>query len=104
MPKKLLHYLLGYYDFYKVAKINGTAVIQSFNIQGNLMWGRKLPMPTTIENNRSATKTTILYSFDKGWQVSFRIHNAESKITPSLKFDVQLVGLPHNLSRHEINY
>ena len=104
VPKKLLHYLLGYYDFYKVAKINGKAVVQSFNINGTLRWGRRLPMPTTIENYRDTTATTTLYTFDRGWQISFRIHNAESKVTPSLKFDVQLVGLPHVLSTHEIEY
>ncbi|BBM89528.1 type II restriction endonuclease [Spirochaetota bacterium] len=103
-PKNLLHYLLGQHDFYKTAKDNGTAIVQSFNINGSLLWGKKLPLPTIIENRRNTTKTTTLYSFDKGWQISFRIHNAESKVTPSLKFDIQLTGLPHRLSRHEINY
>lgn len=104
VPKNLLHYLLGYYDFYKVAKTNGKARVQSFNINGKLKWGKKLSLPSTIENIRDITKTTTLYSFDKGWQISFRIHNAESKITPSLKFDVQLVGLPSTLSTHELGY
>lgn len=31
---------------------------------------------------------------DKGWAISFRIHNASSRIEPSLKFDIQLVGIP----------
>lgn len=104
MAKKLLHYLLGYHDFYKVAKRNGTAIVQSFNINGNLNWGRKLPMPTTVVSVRNTTKTTTHYHFDKGWEISFRIHNAESKVTPSLKFDIQLVGLPHNLSQNEMDY
>ncbi len=104
MPKNLLHYLLGRYDFYKATKDNGTAIVQSFNIHSSLKWGKKIPLSTTIEHSRDITKTTTLYSFDKGWQISFRIHNAESKVTPSLKFDVQLTGLPHNLSRHEMNY
>ena len=31
---------------------------------------------------------------DEGWQFSFRIHNASTKVEPSLKFDVQIVGMP----------
>ena len=31
---------------------------------------------------------------DNGWQISFRIHSASSKVEPSLKFDIQLVGQP----------
>lgn len=33
-------------------------------------------------------------SFDNGWQFSFRIHNAEKFVLPSLKFDVQIAGMP----------
>ena len=102
--RKLLHYLLGHYDFYKVAKNNGTAIVQSFNIRGGLKWGKKLALPTTIEQHRGITRTTTLYSFDKGWQITFRIHSAERKVTPSLKFDVQLTGLPHNLSKQQMEY
>ena len=32
--------------------------------------------------------------FDNGWQFSFRIHNAEDYVKTSLKFDVQIVGMP----------
>lgn len=31
---------------------------------------------------------------DGGWQFSFRIHNASIKVEPSLKFDVQILGIP----------
>jgi hypothetical protein len=41
--------------------------------------------------------------FDKGWQISFRIHNASTMVEPSLKFDINIVGLPSNLSRQVIN-
>lgn len=34
---------------------------------------------------------------DNGWQISFRIHNASSKVEPSLKFDVELIGQPTGL-------
>ncbi|MEG2575602.1 MAG: HaeIII family restriction endonuclease [Christensenella sp.] len=31
---------------------------------------------------------------DGGWQFSFRIHNAATLVEPSLKFDVQIIGMP----------
>ena len=31
---------------------------------------------------------------DGGWQFSFRIHNAETYVVPTLKFDIQIVGMP----------
>ena len=31
---------------------------------------------------------------NNGWQLSFRIHNAEKEIKPSLKFDIQFIGTP----------
>lgn len=40
------------------------------------------------------SKTTVIMSFDNGWQFSFRIHNAKDTVEPSLKFDVQIVGMP----------
>ena len=37
---------------------------------------------------------TVELYMDGGWQFSFRIHNAEKKVVPSLKFDIQIVGMP----------
>ena len=31
---------------------------------------------------------------DGGWQFSFRIHNASTKVESSLKFDIQIIGMP----------
>ncbi|WP_202975530.1 HaeIII family restriction endonuclease [[Ruminococcus] torques] len=31
---------------------------------------------------------------DNGWQLSFRIHSASTKVEPSLKFDVQFISMP----------
>ena len=31
---------------------------------------------------------------DGGWQFNFRIHNASTKVETSLKFDIQIVGMP----------
>ena len=36
--------------------------------------------------------------------MSFRIHNASSKVEPSLKFDINLIGQPQALYSHHINW
>lgn len=38
--------------------------------------------------------TTLNMVLDGGWSISFRIHNAEKKVVPSLKFDINLTGNP----------
>ncbi|MBR2362235.1 MAG: HaeIII family restriction endonuclease [Spirochaetaceae bacterium] len=32
------------------------------------------------------------------WALSLSIHNASGWVEPSLKFDIQLIGVPNNLS------
>ena len=105
-PGKLLSYLLGRYDFYKVIKENGNVSLQSFNLYGKLKWGRRLPLPTKIIRfeMKPKSKTTAIMHMDTGWVITFRIHNANKCVEPSLKFDVQLLGNPNKLSMHEIPY
>ena len=43
------------------------------------------------------SENTIEVVCDEGWQISMRIHNASSRVEPSLKFDVQLVSFPSSL-------
>ena len=38
--------------------------------------------------------TVELYMDGGCGNLSFRIHNAEKKVVPSLKFDIQIVGMP----------
>ncbi len=106
VAKGLVKYLLGKYDYYKVIKENGTVSIMSFNIDGTLKWGSKIPLPTLIMNisQKPKSETTLLMYFDKGWQISFRIHNASTMVEPSLKFDINIIGLPATLSRQVVNY
>ncbi|WP_386698102.1 HaeIII family restriction endonuclease [Lonepinella sp. MS14436] len=41
------------------------------------------------------SETGIYTNFGIGsWQFSFRIHNASTKVEPSLKFDIQFIGMP----------
>ncbi len=102
--KPFFQYLLGREDYYKVICQPKKVYIQSTNINGTLKWGGKWKIPERIEQirRRENSKSTILVSFSGGWQLSFRIHNARSLIEPSLKFDIQFVGLPQNVARHEI--
>lgn len=101
---RMFQYLLGKYDFYKVVKENGHVAIQSFNITGELKWGHKWKIPDRITSitRKRGSSNTIFVSFDGGWQLSFRIHNASSRTEPSLKFDIQFVGMPPSVNRHVI--
>jgi len=102
----LLKYLLGKYDFYKVIKENSEVSLYSFNIGGSLNWGNKLPLPSRIIDisQKPSSETTLVITFDHGWQISFRIHNASTFVEPSLKFDINIVGLPGMISKNEIKY
>lgn len=104
--KALLKYLLGKYDYYKIIKENGEVSITSYNIDRTLKWGSKFPLPTSLVSIslKPNSNTTAFMTFDKGWSISFRIHNASEKVEPSLKFDINLVGQPSTMARHVINY
>ena len=108
VPRRLIEYLLSKYDFYKVVSLDkkNLTTIQSFNMYGtlNLACGKlepelKVPIINLPENLihvdfKNNSKTTINMIFDNGWQFSFRIHNANKKVEPSLKFDIQIIGMP----------
>lgn len=108
IPKKLVEYLLGKFDFYKVISIDNQqkTQVQTYNFRGTLNKPSKnqqpkrlIPvsvLPTRIVSfnfKPNSTNTLELY-LDGGWQFTFRIHNASTKVEPSLKFDIQIVGMP----------
>lgn len=110
IPERLLWYLLGKNDFYKViADDNQKAtIVQAFSLQGSLNKpaGKTKPLhvpqinlPSKIHDIsfKEGSNSTINIACDKGWTISMRIHNASSKVEPSLKFDVGLVGVPQAL-------
>lgn len=108
VPRKLVEYLLSRYDFYKVISFDTQRVttIQSFNMYGTLNLPSKdsspkimvplISLPTKLIHIgfKPESKTTIILCFDNGWQFSFRIHNARDVVETSLKFDIQIVGMP----------
>lgn len=109
IPSKLVEYLLGKFDFYKVISLDSKRLttIQGFNLHGTLNQDGVTDLKPTIEVPLVSLPTRIvkldfvpgstnkveLY-MDEGWQFTFRIHNAATKVEPSLKFDIQIVGMP----------
>lgn len=107
-PRRMVEYLLGEYDFYKVVSLDSkkTTNIQSFNLRGSLNLASRTKKPNinipiaelpdelvAIKFKKNSANTVELY-LNNGWQFSFRIHNASTKVEPSLKFDVQFEGMP----------
>lgn len=109
IASRLVEYLIGKQDFYKVIKGKNKVEIQAYNLHGtlNLPFGSvkpkakvsKLKLPTRLIEIvfQENSKTTLLVTLNEGWQISFRIHNASSRIEPSLKFDINLISSPHTL-------
>lgn len=108
VPEMLLRYLIGRYPFYKIIKDDASnlVVVKAFNLLGELnkrvngvaprAKAEKIKLPTRIIELefKKDSLTTLMMVLDEGWQISFRIHSAESKLSNSLKFDIQLIGNP----------
>lgn len=115
-PSALLGYLIGNKDFYKVIKRPHKTEIYGFHLHGTLNKSadkvkpkfkvNRLRLPTRIiELSFKPNSTdTLFLTCDEGWQISFRIHNASSKVEPSLKFDINLIGQPQTLYTHHIHW
>lgn len=109
VAQRLVEYLIGNQDFYKVIKGKNKVEIQAYNLHGTLnqpfkdvkskLKIQRLKLPNRLIEivYQDNSKTTLLVSLTEGWQISFRIHNASSRIEPSLKFDINLVSAPHTL-------
>lgn len=108
LPQKMVEYLLGEFDFYKVVSIDNQRVTQinTFNLHGTLnKSGKKNKAMYTIPHVllpsrivslvfKPDSDNTIELYMDGGWQFSFRIHNASTMVESSLKFDIQIIGMP----------
>lgn len=114
VAENLIKYLIGNQDFYKVIKSKNKVEIQAYNLHGTLNLPfenikpkakiQKLKLPNRLIEvvYHDNSKTTILVTLNEGWQISFRIHNASSRIEPSLKFDINLVSAPHSLFSNQL--
>ena len=111
IPRKMVEYLLGEFDFYKVISIDNKNVtqIQTYNLRGTLNQASKKERPKIIVPVSSlptrivslgfkpGSDNTVELYMDGGWQFSFRIHNASTYVESSLKFDIQIIGMPASI-------
>ena len=108
MSQKMVEYLIGVKDYYKVVSKDNKrlTLIHTFNMHNTLNKPSKtkisaitvpvVELPTrlvALEFKPDSDNTVEMY-LDNGWQLSFRIHSAKSTVEPSLKFDVQFIGMP----------
>lgn len=114
IPQKLVSYLIGEYPFYKIIKDDAynVVVVKAYNINGELnktVNGTKSLYKTApihlperivefdfkgIHEDCGQSTNTLIMILDKGWTISFRLHNASTYVEPSLKFDIKLLGNP----------
>lgn len=111
VPRKMVEYLIGAKDYYKVISHDAErlTVIRTFNMHKTLNKAGKnsmsaiivptveLPTEMLVARIKPGSDNTAEMYLNNGWQLSFRIHNASSKVEPSLKFDVQFVGMPRSI-------
>lgn len=122
VPAKLLEYLLGRKDFYKIISndANRFTNLQCFNLHGTLNTPSKslaptlrvkgVEMPSLIYHldfktvNGKPSETTIELVMNNNWVVTFRIHSASTYVENSLKFDIQLTGVPSSMFSNSVSW
>ena len=115
VASNLVAYLVGNKDFYKVIKGKNSVEIHAYNINGtlNLPFEKiipkyrtpRVPLPTEIVDIdlKLNSATTAIIIMNNDWTLSFRIHNASSRVEPSLKFDINLLKSPKKLFKNTLN-
>ena len=115
VAKNLVAYLVGNKDFYKVIKSKKSVEIHAYNLNGtlnlpfqakNITPKYKIPkvaLPTQIQDIAFKKNTTVIVTLNNDWTLSFRIHNASSRVEPSLKFDITLLKAPKSLFKNTLN-
>jgi hypothetical protein len=111
----LVSYLVGNKDFYKVIRGRNCVEVHAYNINGtlNLPFKEilpkyktpKVPLPTEIVDIdfKTGSDTTAIVTMNNDWTLSFRIHNASSRVESSLKFDINLLKSPKKLFKNKLN-
>ena len=115
IASSLVSYLIGNKDFYKVIKSKNSIEIQAYNMNGTLNLPFKniepkyktpqVPLTTKIVSIelKEDNDTTVIVTMDGDWTLSFRIHNASSRVESSLKFDINLLKSPKKLFKNTLN-
>lgn len=110
-PAKLVEYLMGRFDFYKVVSVDSQnyTQIQAMNLHKTLNLPSpakeslykipkvKLPSRVIHLDFVPGSETTLELYLDEGWHFTFRLHNAKKEIEESLKFDIKLIGMPSSV-------
>ena len=118
MPRKMIEYLIGVEDYYKIVSKDSKrlTLIHTFNMHGTLNKPSsvkvsaitvpivELPTRLVALEFKPGSENTVEMYLDNGWQLSFRIHNASTKVEPSLKFDVQFIGMPTSVLNIECRW
>lgn len=118
MPRKMIEYLIGVKDYYKIVSRDNKklTLIHTFNMHDTLNKPSEhkisaitvpiveLPTRLIALDFKPDSSNTIEMFLDNGWQLSFRIHNASSKVEQSLKFDIQFIGMPTSVLNIECKW
>ncbi|GAA8998117.1 hypothetical protein Taitung15_12080 [Helicobacter pylori] len=107
VPQKMVEYLLGKYDFYKAILLereqktkleayhfNNTLNRSVKNKPKRIIPLSKLPTRMIYFDFKPKSFNTLELVLDEGWSFLLRIHNASSRVEPSLKFDIKLLSIP----------
>ncbi|WP_139542104.1 HaeIII family restriction endonuclease [Helicobacter pylori] len=107
VPQKMVEYLLGKYDFYKAILLereqktkleayhfNNTLNRSVKNKPKKIIPLSKLPTRMIYFDFKPKSFNTLELVLNEGWSFSLRIHNASSRVEPSLKFDIKLLSIP----------
>ncbi|GAA8731355.1 hypothetical protein oki390_07710 [Helicobacter pylori] len=110
VPQKMVEYLLGKYDFYKAILLereqktkleayhfNNTLNRSVKNKPKRIIPLSKLPTRMIYFDFKPKSFNTLELVLDEGWSFSLRIHNASSRVEPSLKFDIKLLSKPESV-------
>jgi hypothetical protein len=101
--KALCQYIIGRIDFWKIISESNQVKMFAFNTQKSLGTSKtKLPSQILGIDRIDGSKYSLNVRLNEGYQFNFRIHNASSRVEPSLKFDVQSEGLPGHIHQHDI--
>ncbi|GAA7080455.1 hypothetical protein Kyoto48A_08930 [Helicobacter pylori] len=111
VPQKMVEYLLGKYDFYKAILLereqktkletyhfNNTLNRSMKNKPKRIISLSKLPTRMIYFDFKPKSFNTLELVLDEGWSFSLRIHNASSRVEPSLKFDIKLLSKPESVA------
>ncbi|GAA8214974.1 hypothetical protein HpKG25_06380 [Helicobacter pylori] len=111
VQQKMVEYLLGKYDFYKAILLEreSKTKLEAYHFNNTLNRSvknkpkriiplSKLPTRMIYFDFKPKSFNTLELVLDEGWSFSLQIHNASSRVEPSLKFDIKLLSKPESVA------